>query len=108
MPVVGALKPEQRRLGFYLVALAFALQGFTLSAVLVHMVPLLTGIGLGAAAVTVWHVTRWQGEPANLATDEHDEVRWLTPADLSSLRLADPRIEELLDRVGGRASDPPP
>lgn len=52
-PVVGALEPANRRLGFYLVALAFALQGFTLSAVLVHMVPMLTGIGLGAAAVTI-------------------------------------------------------
>lgn len=53
VPVVGAFRPEQRRFGFYLVALAFALQGFTLSAVLVHMMPMLTGIGLGAAAVTV-------------------------------------------------------
>lgn len=52
-PVVGALAPAQRRLGFYLVAAAFALQGFTLSAVLVHMVPMLAGLGLGAAAVTI-------------------------------------------------------
>jgi MFS family permease len=52
-PVIGALEPLQRRLGFYLVALAFALQGFTLSAILVHMVPMLIGIGLGAVSVTV-------------------------------------------------------
>jgi MFS family permease len=52
-PVIGALEPAQRRRGFYLVAAAFALQGFTLSAVLVHMVPMLTSIGFGATAVMV-------------------------------------------------------
>jgi MFS family permease len=53
VPVIGALAQSQRRRGFYLVAAAFALQGFTLSAVLVHMVPMLTAIGFGATAVMV-------------------------------------------------------
>lgn len=53
IPVVGALSSERRRWGFYLASAAFALQGFTLSAMLVHMVPMLTTLGLGASAVMV-------------------------------------------------------
>jgi MFS family permease len=52
-PVIGSLLPEQRRWGFILASAAFALQGFTLSAMLVHMVPMLTTLGLGASAVLV-------------------------------------------------------
>ena len=52
-PVTGALRPERRRRGMFLVSLAFALQGFTLSAILAHMVPMLGVIGLGGAAVAV-------------------------------------------------------
>lgn len=51
--VIGTLPPARRRSGFVLASVAFALQGFTLSAVLVHMVPLLTAVGLGGAAVLV-------------------------------------------------------
>ncbi|HUH49655.1 MAG TPA: arsenite efflux MFS transporter ArsK, partial [Mycoplana sp.] len=51
--VEGALVPSRRKLGFYIVSGAFALQGFALSSMLVHMVPMLTGIGLGGAAVMV-------------------------------------------------------
>ena len=52
-PVIGALPSDRRRWGFYLASSAFALQGFTLSAMLVHMVPMLTTLGLGASAVMV-------------------------------------------------------
>lgn len=52
-PVVGALPAEARRRGMLVVSLAFALQGFSLSAILTHMVPMLGGIGLGGAAVIV-------------------------------------------------------
>lgn len=51
--VQGVLRPDRRRLGFYVVSIAFALQGFALSSMLVHMVPMLTELGLGAAAVMV-------------------------------------------------------
>ncbi|OCO98889.1 MULTISPECIES: arsenite efflux MFS transporter ArsK [unclassified Ensifer] len=51
--VVGALPAEVRRRGMRLVSLAFALQGFTLSAMLTHMVPMLGTIGFGAAAVVI-------------------------------------------------------
>ncbi len=52
-PVAGALAPEERRRAMIVVSLAFALSGFALSSLLVHMVPMLAALGLGAAAVTV-------------------------------------------------------
>ncbi len=51
--IVGALPPEVRRRGMFLVSLAFALQGFALSAILTHMVPMLGSIGFGTAAVVI-------------------------------------------------------
>ncbi|MBZ7927550.1 arsenite efflux MFS transporter ArsK (plasmid) [Ensifer adhaerens] len=51
--VIGALEPEARRRGMLLVSLAFSLSGFTLAAILAHMVPMLGRIGLGSAAVVI-------------------------------------------------------
>jgi 8-oxo-dGTP diphosphatase len=34
-------------------------------------------------------VDRWEGEPHNLAPDEHDEIRWFVPDELEGLALAD-------------------
>ena len=51
--VVGAIAPHARRRGMILVSFAFALLGFTLAAILAHMVPMLGSIGLGAAAVVI-------------------------------------------------------
>ncbi|MET3615379.1 putative MFS family arabinose efflux permease [Rhizobium aquaticum] len=53
VPVEGALSPWLRRRAMLVVSLAFALSGFALSSLLVHMVPMLGAMGLGAAAVTV-------------------------------------------------------
>lgn len=53
-PVVEGLLPAHlRRLGFVLMVMSFALMSLASSAVLVHMVPLLSGLGLGAAAAMV-------------------------------------------------------
>lgn len=52
-PVVGVLRPEERLRGMIVVSIAFALSGFALSSLLIHMVPMLGALGLGAAAVTV-------------------------------------------------------
>ena len=49
----GAADPARERLVFPLILAGFAITGFVLSAVLVHMVPLLTGLGLGTAGVLV-------------------------------------------------------
>ncbi len=51
--VAGSLSPDARRTGFTLMVTAFALQSLVGSAVLVHMVPLLSGLGLGASAALV-------------------------------------------------------
>lgn len=51
--VVGALASKARRRGMVLVSTAFALLGFTLAAILAHMVPMLTALGLGTAAVVI-------------------------------------------------------
>lgn len=45
--------PSRRRLLFVLMMVGFAVTGFVLSAVLIHMVPLLTALGLGVASVMV-------------------------------------------------------
>jgi MFS family permease len=52
-PVLGVLPISCRRAGFLLMTTAFALQYLASSAVLVHMVPLLSGLGLGATAALV-------------------------------------------------------
>ncbi len=51
--VVGALPPQASRRGMILVSFAFSLSGFTLAAILAHMVPMLGAIGLGGAAVVI-------------------------------------------------------
>lgn len=52
-PVIGTLASEMYRLAQILVAVAFGIQGFTLSAILTHMVPMLGNLGLGALAVLI-------------------------------------------------------
>lgn len=49
----GALSGRHRDLGFGLMMLGFAIEGFILSAVLMQIVPLLTGLGLGTGALLV-------------------------------------------------------
>ncbi|MEO5757273.1 MAG: arsenite efflux MFS transporter ArsK [Mesorhizobium sp.] len=49
----GSLPASARPLGFALMVIAFSLLNLVSAAVLVHMVPLLSGLGLGAAAAIV-------------------------------------------------------
>lgn len=51
--IEGMLPPSRRHLGFMLMVVGFSLMSLTASAVLVHMVPLLSGLGLGASAALV-------------------------------------------------------
>ncbi len=51
--VIGTLPVHARRRGMILVSFAFAMLGFSLSAMLAHMVPMLGSIGPGAAAVVI-------------------------------------------------------
>jgi mutator protein MutT len=34
---------------------------------------------------SAWIVEEWEGAPANVAPDEHDEIRWFRPAELPPL-----------------------
>jgi MFS family permease len=52
-PVEGRLHPAGRPLGFLLMVTGFALESFINAAILVHMLPLLAALGLGAASVLV-------------------------------------------------------
>lgn len=51
--VIGAIPQDARRQSMIMVSFAFALLGFTLAAILAHMVPMLGSMGLGAAAVVI-------------------------------------------------------
>ncbi len=42
----------------------------------------------GDLHLTLWAVRAWDGRPRNLQPHEHDELRWVTAADLPGLRLA--------------------
>jgi 8-oxo-dGTP pyrophosphatase MutT (NUDIX family) len=50
-------------------------------------------------------VTRWDGEPVNLAPEEHDELRWFRPGELAGLKLAHPAgLPNLLSALAPRLS----
>ncbi|WP_117193887.1 arsenite efflux MFS transporter ArsK [Rhizobium terrae] len=51
--IEGILPPEFRRGSFALMVLGFSMMSLVSAAILVHMVPLLSGLGLGAAAALV-------------------------------------------------------
>jgi predicted MFS family arabinose efflux permease len=51
--VEGSLSPGQRRRGFVLMVVGFALLSVVSSAILVHMVPLMSSLGLGSMAAIV-------------------------------------------------------
>ncbi|GAA2480939.1 NUDIX domain-containing protein [Terrabacter carboxydivorans] len=45
-------------------------------------------------------VTRWDGEPANAAPEEHDDFRWFRPSELGDLQLAHPAARSsIMDAV---------
>ncbi|MEO5920336.1 MAG: NUDIX domain-containing protein [Pseudolysinimonas sp.] len=46
--------------------------------------------------LSVWVVTEWDGEPRNLAPDEHDDLAWFDPAAALALDFADPEYLDLL------------
>ena len=52
-PMTGALMGSNRSIGFGLMMVGFAIEGFILSAVLMQIIPLLTGLGLGAGTLLV-------------------------------------------------------
>lgn len=46
-------------------------------------------------------VETWSGTPTNLAPEEHDEIGWFAPAEVTGLRLAHPDLAGFVaDAVG--------
>jgi hypothetical protein len=44
----------------------------------------------------IWALDGWDGEPTNRDRLEHDGLAWLNHHELAGLRLADPRLPELV------------
>ena len=44
----------------------------------------------------LWVVDDWDGEPANVAPEEHDDLAWFTEGEVSALRLAHPSLLRLV------------
>ncbi len=44
-------------------------------------------------------ITEWDGEPTNAAIEEHDELAWFTPAQLTALVMAHPSLKPQILRA---------
>jgi 8-oxo-dGTP diphosphatase len=49
--------------------------------------------------LTAWLVDAWAGEPANIGSDEHDDMRWFEASQLPALSLAHMEYGEALTKV---------
>lgn len=49
--------------------------------------------------LNVFIIDRWEGEPRNAATDEHDDMRWVGAGEIAQLDLAHPYYLQLLRRA---------
>jgi mutator protein MutT len=49
--------------------------------------------------MAVYLIDRWHGEPSNVATDEHDAVRWMRIDELHEIDLAHPSYPDLFRSV---------
>jgi hypothetical protein len=54
---------------------------------------------IGNTQLSIFVMDRWDGEPCNCASQEHDEVRWVPLDQLSDLPFADPSLPQLLTRA---------
>lgn len=57
-------------------------------------------------ALSGWLLEAWTGNPTNLATDEHDEIRWLSPDEAVQLDLAHDSYTEVLQDIHRRRPFP--
>ena len=51
------------------------------------------------AELFIWKVTSWDGDVHNRATDEHDELRWVTVDELAHLELAHESLDHVLRTI---------
>jgi 8-oxo-dGTP pyrophosphatase MutT (NUDIX family) len=59
-------------------------------------------------ALPGWVLYAWTGDPANVATDEHSEIRWLSPDDAVGLDLAHDSCTGLLQNLRWSRTDGAP
>lgn len=57
----------------------------------------------GVFRMDVWVIDQWVGLPFKAAPEEHDALAWMSAQELHGLRLADPRLPQLLDEALGIA-----
>lgn len=57
-------------------------------------------------ALSGWFLDAWTGDPRNVATDEHDEIRWLSLDEAIRLDLAHDSYAEVLEDLRGRLIPP--
>jgi mutator protein MutT len=50
--------------------------------------------------LSLWAVHVWEGEPANCAPEEHDQVEWFDIRDAVTMTLAFPAYRPWLNRLG--------
>ena len=48
------------------------------------------------ARIALFVITQWEGEPANVATDEHSQIRWFDASEIPALPLQDVVKREVL------------
>jgi mutator protein MutT len=59
----------------------------------------MTAFTLPDVELDVWVVDQWEGTIENCCPDEHDDLRWVTPAEARTLVLADDFYPELIDQL---------
>jgi 8-oxo-dGTP diphosphatase len=62
-------------------------------------VPIPMAVGDETLDVHAFLVTRWEGEPSNIAPDEHDDLRWFRPSELAGIDLAHAAMPASLSRA---------
>ncbi|MEM7139579.1 MAG: NUDIX domain-containing protein [Actinomycetota bacterium] len=70
----------------------------------------LLGVSFGDVEALVWRIDRWDGEVANRAPHEHDDIGWFRVEELDHLAMSDDEIRRLcrvaVDQSTDEATDP--
>jgi MFS family permease len=101
-PETGSLSGRQRKVAFGLMMVGFAVEGFILSAILLQIMPILTGLGLGGGALlitTVFGPAQVLSRLVNMVAGRNLPAPWLAviaavlpPTGLVLLALTTPSI----------------
>jgi 8-oxo-dGTP diphosphatase len=56
------------------------------------------------ARIAVFVITEWEGEPANVASGEHSQIRWFSADEIAPLPLQDAVKREVLSLLSNQAA----